>query len=174
MLQRSAEWAQIDAAMKRFGLNKADPTHLLSARAYVWGKNTAPLVFFSVPFSGPANENVAQAIGRFERDNPGTPGLATQGNQDAARAVRAVVEAALKSGGGGVFAPVAVGRRSSNIDPALSTYSVRARTALGLKQGNRSWVAHHLLTFSGVAKLPPKTQKAMAPHRGGSWICLRT
>ncbi|MFV0625221.1 AHH domain-containing protein [Sphingomonas sp. ac-8] len=146
--------------MKRFSLNREDPTHLLSARAYVWGKNMAPLVFFSVPFSGPANENVAQAIGRFERDNPGTLGLATRGDRNAMRAVRAVVDAALASGGG-VFAPVAVERRASKVDPALSTYSFRARAAVNLKQGNRSWVAHHLLTFSGVAKLPLTTQQAM-------------
>lgn len=158
-LQHMAERSQVEAAMSRFHLDRTNAAHILSARAYVWAVNYAPRLFWDVPYSGLVNERVAQAVGRFERDNPGTAGLSTEGNRRAQQAIETVVRAALA--GSVIAGPVVIERRNSTVNPALSTYSARARKALGI-EANRSWIAHHLLTFAGVARLPVSTQQAIA------------
>jgi hypothetical protein len=158
-VHRSQERAQVEAAITRFHLDRTNAAHILSARAYVWGHHFAPLWFWEVPFSGPVNERVAQAIGRFERDNPGTLGAATKGDPGARRAIEMLVRGSV--GGRGVLAPIAIEHRTSAVDPALSATSTTARAILGI-QNNQSWVAHHLITFSGVASLSVASQQAIA------------
>lgn len=159
-IQSRAERVQVDAAISEFGLDRTDAAQILEARAYVWGRTVAPIVFWDVPYSGRVNERVAQAIGRFERDNPGTLGAAVAGGRGAQEAVSRVVATAVASPGG-IFGPVAIEYRKSQVGPALSASSTRARAAARIQRGNRSWIAHHLLTFAGVARLPVATQQAM-------------
>lgn len=156
-IQRSAERAQVEAAIQRFRLDTNDAAQLLSARAYVWGRNIAPMLFWDVPYTGETNERVAQAIGRFERDNPGTLGAATYGSAAAQRAIAEVVREAVAAHGG-IFAPPVVEYRASSVNSALSTSSTAARKAVNIRKGNRSWIAHHLLTFNAVKNLPVPVQ----------------
>ena len=60
-VDRSNERGQVNAAMERFGLSTTSSADIVSARAYVWAHNIAPIVFWSVPYSGPVNERVARA-----------------------------------------------------------------------------------------------------------------
>lgn len=163
-LQRMAERQQVEAAMTRFGLDRAQAADILAARAYVWGRNMAPLNFWRVPYSGPVNERVAEALMRHERDNPGTLGLATSGNRSAGEAVLTVVEQALA---GAPSIPAIALERTSAVNPALSTYSQRARGILGIAIGSQSWVAHHLIPFAVVAGLPVAFQQAIV---AAGWV----
>ena len=157
-IQRSAERRQVEAAIQRFRLDPNDAAQLLSARAYVWGRNIAPMLFWDVPYTGETNDRVAQAIGRFERDNPGTLGAATYGSAAAQKAIAEVVREAVAAHGG-IFAPPVLEYRASAVDPALSASGTRARAAANIQRGNRSWIAHHLLTFMAVARLPGAVQQ---------------
>lgn len=159
-VQRSAERAQVEDAMHRFGLSGTSSADILAARAYVWARAIAPVVFWSVPYSGPINERVARAIMQHERDNPGTLGLATRGDRSATAAIEAIVKSAIV--GTPLTGPIVLERRRSTVaDPALSTDSVTARTALGIRT-NQSWIAHHLIPFAVMASLPQAEQQSIA------------
>ena len=150
-VQRSAERAQVEDAMRRFGLSPTSSADILAARAYVWGHFIAPMVFWSVPYSGPINDRVAHAIMQHERDNPGTLGLATGGNRAAAAAVEALVRAAVA--GTTLAGPIVLERRRSAVaHPALSTDSDDARALLRITT-NQSWIAHHLIPFAVMESL---------------------
>lgn len=157
-IQRAAERRQVEAAIRQFGLDRSSAVDVLAARAYVWGRNMAPLRFWDVPYSGPVNEAVAEAIMRHERDNPGTLGLATRGQRDAQRAIDALVGAVV-GGATGIAVPQ-VFNRTSSVDPALSTSSARARTLIAI-QGMNSWRAHHLIPFAVMAAQPVRFQMAV-------------
>jgi YD repeat-containing protein len=56
-------------------------------------------------------------------------------------------------------------RRISAVDPALSTYSLRARgilIAANQTRGLQNWQAHHLVPFAEVANLPVAVQRNLA------------
>lgn len=159
-VDRSNERGQVNDAMERFGLSTTSSADILSARAYVWGHNIAPIVFWSVPYSGPVNERVACAIMQNERDNPGTLGLARGGDRSAAAAIEAVVASAVV--GTTLAGPIVLESRQSAVaDPELSTDSNTARAALGIA-GNQSWIAHHLIPFAVMEKMPDPIQRAIA------------
>ena len=70
--QKLAERRQVEAAMARFRLSDRSVPDLLAARAYVWGRNMAPVLFWKAPYSGPVNERVAEGLMRFEQAQPGS------------------------------------------------------------------------------------------------------
>jgi hypothetical protein len=152
------ERRQVDDAIRRFRLDRNNAVDILAARAYVWGRNIAPFQYWSVPFSGPLNERVAIAIMRHERDNPGTLGLASRGQRDAKAAIDAIVKSVV--GGASGIAAAQVFKRTSEIDPALSTDSTKARAILSI-QNRSSWRAHHLIPFAVMAAQPPRFQRAV-------------
>lgn len=174
-VERSAERSQVEAAMRRFGLSRTVSADIMAARAYVWAQNFAPRIWWSVPYSGPDNDRVAQAVMRHERDNPGTLGrtgtsglffLRLTGDPTALAAINAVVAAAIA--GTPLAGPMVLEKRRSAVaDPALSTDSRVARRILGLQMGNQSWIAHHLIPFQEVANLLPDQQLAIA---GSGWV----
>ncbi|MFV0622678.1 hypothetical protein ACBY01_01525 [Sphingomonas sp. ac-8] len=156
---------QVEAAIARLNLDRNQASHVLSAYAYVWARNMAPMIprfFWKLPNAGDAkgvNERFAQALGRYERDNPGTVFLASRGDPAAQRAVEIVLDQSLS--GAVVNPPIQISERTSSVSPALSASSTRARALLGI-QSNRSWVAHHLVPFASVAALPRSVQQAIA------------
>jgi hypothetical protein len=163
-IQNANERAQVRDAIRRFGLDGTQAADVLAARAYVWGRYMAPMAYWTVPYSGPVNERVAQALMRHERDNPGTLGLATGGmatggNAAARKSIDTLIAQA--SAGAIPAAPMEPAYRTSVVDPALSTNSARARALLGIA-ANLSWRAHHLLPYAVVAGLPAAVQQAMA------------
>jgi hypothetical protein len=156
-LQDRAERAQVESALSRFGLNRQVAADVMAARAYVWGRNIAPSVFWDIPYSGPVNERFAQMLMRHERDNPGTLGVSVRGHSGAQRAVRQLVAMAVA---GTAPAVAQVFARTSAVDPALSSSSRQARTLLAIL-ALQSWQAHHLIPFDEVARLPVDTQRVM-------------
>lgn len=154
----------VDHAISEFHLDRNNPRHVLSAYAYVWGKYWAPTLpqFFRLPTAGDSrglNERFARELGRYERDNPGTVFLATNGNAAAQMAIGMVLDGALS--GHDVNIGLIHERRSSAVDRALSTDSAVTRTALGI-ENSRSWIAHHVIPFAVVRDLPVPAQKAIA------------
>lgn len=92
------EYSQIEDAIKRFGLDRDNASHVMSAYAYVWAKNIAPLIYWRLPHAGHTsglNEKFAQALGRYERDNPGTVFLATKGDRSAGIAIGRILDRVL-------------------------------------------------------------------------------
>lgn len=118
-LQDRAERRQVLDAIRRFNLDSGKAAHALAARAYVWGRNMAPLNYWSVPFGGEGNERVARALMRNELDNPTALGLAIAGNPHARRAIDIVVETAI-AGDSATAAPQ-IFERKNDADSALST-----------------------------------------------------
>jgi hypothetical protein len=93
-LERSAT----EGALKRFGLDPTSGTDVLAARAYVFGKNFAPVKLLpdvDVPWGGAANERVAQALMRNEQQHPGMLGRADAGDPSAQSEIRKVAARAL-------------------------------------------------------------------------------
>lgn len=157
-IQNAAERHQVNDAIRRFDLDPGDAVDVLAARAYVWGRNMAPLWYWDVPTSGRLNERVAVAIMRHERDNPGTLGLAVRGQRDAKRAIDAIVKSVVAGATG--IAAAQVFKRTSTVDPALSTNSTRARAILKIQNRN-SFRAHHLIPFAVMAAQPRRFQLAV-------------
>jgi hypothetical protein len=152
-LRRSAEWAQTEAALQRFGLDPGSAADLLAARAYVWGRNMAPLRYWSVPASGPQLEQVATALMRLEQAAPTTLGAAERGDPIRRAMVDEAVASALDN---------QTIERSSAVDPALSTSSTRARAlAAASAAGMQRWQAHHIIPFQVMANLPVGLQQAV-------------
>lgn len=169
VLQRASvtERTQIEAARLRFGLSRTEAADILAAHAYVWGRDTAPRVFWIVPYSGVQNQRVAEALMWHERANPGTLGLAIRGHQAAQDVVRTVVAQVVA---GAAPTDVLVLDRISIVHDNLSTNSDRARTVLGLASNqpqNQLWAAHHLIPFAVMAGLPAPVQLAIANAR---WV----
>jgi hypothetical protein len=92
------EAAAVNAALEKFGLNPSSPADVAAARAYVWGKQIAPMNYWDVPFSGAANEAVAEALMRHERKYPGTLDRAANGDKQSKLALDEVVKDALTGG----------------------------------------------------------------------------
>lgn len=131
-----------------------------SARAYLWAQIRLPYnwrYFYRSP-SGPIEINkVAEAMLRYERDNPGTVDLARIYNSEKAwRAIDQVVKDALAGVPPPILEPL---ERRSTVDAALSANSTRARAAARISPGNQSWQAHHLIPFAVVKDLPNSVQK---------------
>ena len=155
-LQKLAERRQVEAAMARFQLSNRSVADLLAARAYVWGRNRAPMLFWKVPYSGPENERVAEGLMRFEQAQPGTLGRATSGDAGARTAIQGVVEQALRA----TAAAPDTYHRTSTVDPALSADSTVARRLLKTEL-SPSWQAHHLIPFAAMAGLSAGFQRAV-------------
>jgi len=159
-IEQGVERAQVEAALARFQMDRRSVADLYAARAYVWGHNWAPRSWWSVPYSGPINERVAQAIMRHERDNPGTLGLMVRGHRGSVAALDAIVAAAVV--GAPLAGPIVLERRRSDVaHPALSTDSDVTRAALRIT-GNQSWIAHHLIPFAVMESLLEPVQRAIA------------
>lgn len=160
-LRNWQEFSQLEEAIKRFGLDRGNASHVLSAYAYVWGRNIAPLRYWRLPYAGHrsgANERFAQALGRYERDNPGTVFLFERGSRAAKEAIENILDRVLA--GAVVNPPLQVFERTSKVAPALSTSSRKARTILGILF-NQSWSAHHLIPFETIATLPESVQRVI-------------
>lgn len=162
-VQASGERRQVEDAMQRFNLNRADPVDILAARAYVWTRNMAPLTFFTFPASGEVNERAARMMMEHERGNPGTLGLASRGDPSAQAAVRAIIDAAMA---GQAIPTAGVFARTSQVHGNLSTTSRAAWAALGLRNPGM-WQAHHLIPFAVVAAMPANVQLAIA---ASGWV----
>ena len=150
------ERAAVEGAIDKFGLDRDNPGDVKAARAYVWGKNMAPLPgnYGEVPWSGAQNERVAQSIMRLEQAVPGTLGKAYQGDP----AARARLDAAVEGGLAGE--PL---ERTSSVDPALSANSTRARAIAAASTGGmQNWQAHHKIPYDAVASLPVPVQEKIA------------
>lgn len=162
-LNEIAQWveawaarSQIDEAVRRFHLDRNSAPDLLAAAAYVWASVKMPMNarYWDVPFSGPANMRVAEAVMRYERAHPGTIVLATRNDEASLRALDRVVADAYPT-------EATITERTSAVSPALSTNSARARRIAGLL-GNQRWQAHHIIPFATVARLPRNVQQAIA------------
>ena len=171
-IQRSAERAQVETAIQRFRLDPTDAAQLLSARAYVWGRNIAPFLFWDVPYTGETNERVAQAIGRFERDNPGTLGAATYGSAAAQKAIAQVVREAVAAHGG-IFAPPVLEYRASSVNSALSTSSTAARTAVNIRKGTAAG-SRTTSSPSKPSRTCPNPRRTASWRRAGRWTRPKT
>ena len=162
-LRDAAEREQVQDALAKFHLNPSSATDVLAARAYVWGMVRLPYnyrYFWHGPQNAAEIERVAEAVMRFERDNPGTHSAAFDRNDERAwKAIDAVVQNAMTG-----VAPVGIEvyERTSAVDPALNASSRRARAAARITTGNQSWQAHHLIPFGIVARLPNPIQQAIA------------
>jgi hypothetical protein len=153
--------ARLEAARTRFGLGRTD-ADTLAAYAYLWGLDTAPEVFWIVPYSGLQNERVAEALMWYERANPGTLSLAIRGHQAAQEIVKAVIAQVLA---GSVPADVLVLDRINAIDDRLSTNGDEARKILNIAStqlANQRWAAHHLIPFAVMRDMPDDFQRAVA------------
>lgn len=150
-----AAHAQVEAAISQYYLDRGNAADLLAAYAFVWASNMMPmnLRYSEVPFTGPANKRVAEAVMRYERAHPGTVVLATRNDAAALRALDAVVA-------GAVPQEPTITERTSSVSPALSTNSARARRILDIL-GNQRWQAHHIIPFATVARLPAAVQQAI-------------
>ncbi|CDZ34653.1 Hypothetical protein NGAL_HAMBI1145_24420 [Neorhizobium galegae bv. officinalis] len=96
----------VQSAARQFGLDLGNPADVLGARAYVWGKNMAPMAYWSVPYSGAANEAVARSIMNLELQHPGTLGRAVAGNRGDKEKVDAAVAAGLAAAASGTMVRV--------------------------------------------------------------------
>lgn len=154
------ERRQVEAALSRFSLDRNSAADLLAGRSYVWAQNMLPgnLRYWNkVPFSGPVNLRVAEAVMRHERANPGFALLAVEGDAAALRTLDSIVNAATAAVPQGPTTVV----RTSAVSPALSADSTRARTLLGIL-GSQWWQAHHIIPFAVMARLPAPVQRAIA------------
>ncbi|MEM9628382.1 MAG: AHH domain-containing protein [Pseudomonadota bacterium] len=150
------ERAAVDGALANpeLGLNPALPEDVLAARAYVWSKNFAPINYRDVPWSGTGNEQAARSIMQLEQAVPGTLGSAMQGDATSRRMLDEAVAGALAGN---------TTERRSDVDPALSTYSTRARAiAAATAGGMQNWQAHHLIPFETMQSLPVPLQMQIA------------
>jgi hypothetical protein len=161
-LDAARERAAVLDAVARFNLNRNDAVDVLAARAYVWADRMAPMSFWSLPWSGPIHDQVAQTIMQYERDHPGVTGLATRGNTAALAAIGTIVNEITA----GVLDDPTVLERTSSVAPALSTNSSRARAALGTV-ALPQWQAHHLIPFAVMASLPVPVQQAIV---AAGWV----
>ncbi len=123
-LHSAAERSQVHAAIEKFKLDPNDARDVLAARAYVWGHNMGPNIYWKLPYSGPVNERVATALMRLERLAPTTLGQAVSGNAAARLKIDSIVEAAIA---GPVDTPTM--RRIAGVDAPTET-NARARPAL--------------------------------------------
>jgi hypothetical protein len=98
MAQKIAENAQVRDALSTLNLDPSNPMDVLTARAYVWGKNMAPMAIPEVPFTGPGNEAAARAIADLEAANPGITGEAAAGDKEAREQIRQAVQKAIEVG----------------------------------------------------------------------------
>jgi hypothetical protein len=153
------ERAEVLGVISRFGLNRDDASDVLAARAYVWAHWFGPISFPNLPWSGPLHERTCEAIMRYERERPGTLGLAVRGNLAATAAISQIVD---ETTAGALDENLAILERTSSVAPALSTSSSKARTILG-NPNLQSWQAHHLIPFAVMASQPvPVQQKIVA------------
>ncbi|HVJ51374.1 MAG TPA: Tox-REase-5 domain-containing protein [Aliidongia sp.] len=91
-MDRARERGEVEAALKKFDLDPASSRNVLAARAYVWGKNIAPMHYFNVPWEGPVSDAVAIALMGNELEHPGMLGMATQGEPEAQAAIDKLVQ----------------------------------------------------------------------------------
>jgi hypothetical protein len=153
------ERAEVLGVLTRFGLDQGQAADVLAARAYVWAHWFGPIAFPNMPWAGPVHERTCEAIMRYERERPGTAGLASRGNLAAIAAISQIVD---EMTAGALDENPAILERRSTVDPALSTSSSKARTILG-NPGLQSWQAHHLIPFAVMAsQLVPFQQKVVA------------
>ena len=157
-IDQQRERAAVLDTLSRFGLDRTQAADVLAARAYVWADWMAPIPFPAMPWGGPEHDRAAEAVMRYEREHPGTAGLATRGNAAAIAAITTVIG---ESVAGVLDSPdVVYSVRVSAVDAALSASSAKARTLLG-SPAYQSWQAHHLIPFVVMAGLPVPVQKAI-------------
>jgi hypothetical protein len=90
-MDRSRERGSVEDALKKFNLDRESIRDVLAARAYVWGKNEAPGAYFRLPWTGPVNEAVAQALLANEIVHSGMLGAATRGDREAGASIDRLV-----------------------------------------------------------------------------------
>lgn len=154
--------AHIDAAVSRYNLDRNSAADLLAAAAYVWASVRMPLNarYYEVPYSGPANTRVAEAVMRYQRAHPGMLLLAMRGDEATLRALDAVVA-------GQYPQEPTIHERTSTVSPALSTHSGRARSLANVL-GYQRWQAHHIIP-SRWSRVSPETCSRPSPRRAGAW-----
>lgn len=153
-LDNARERAQVLGVITRFGLDQSQAADVLAARAYVWTHWFGPISFPNLPWSGPVHDRTCEAIMRYERERPGTLGLAVRGNPAATAAISQIVDGVAA---GAVDENLAILERTSSVAPALSTSSKKARTILGIT-ATQSWQAHHLIPFAVMGSQPVPLQ----------------
>jgi hypothetical protein len=153
LVRTSAERSQVNGVIERFGLNARDATHMLAARAYVWGSYNLPAIVENVGFSGPTNDAASQGLMRATMVDPGIFVRALYGSNPDQRLLYAVAA-------GNAANADRSRARPRGVEPALQTTSRAARAALAqqLNQPGR-WQVHHLVpaevwgTFAPLARL---------------------
>ncbi|MUZ66387.1 PAAR-like domain-containing protein [Agrobacterium vitis] len=127
-LDKYREDSAVQGAAQKFGLNLSEPADVLGARAYVWGQNIAPMNYWSVPYSGAANEAVARSIMNLELEHPGTLGRAVAGNMSDKEKLDAAVAAGLAAAAAGAMVRV-TGKERNKERKILCHYTSEAGMA---------------------------------------------
>jgi hypothetical protein len=161
-LDRQRERAEVLSIIARYSLNTSEVVDILAARAYVWADNMLPMSYWSLPWSGKVHDQVAETIMYYERDHPGTAGLASRGNAAALAAIDTMVNEITA----GVLDDPNILYRTSSVSPALSTSSSRARAILATTT-MQQWQAHHLIPFAVMASMPVPFQQAVV---ASGWV----
>jgi hypothetical protein len=158
-IDQQRERIAVADAIARFGLDRTQAADVLAARAYVWADWMAPISFPAMPWSGPEHDRAAEAVMGYEREHPGTTGLATRGNAAAIAAISTLIG---ETTSGVLDNPdVVYSVRPSAVDKALDANATVARSLCG-NPSYQSWQAHHLVPFAVMASLPVLVQQAIA------------
>ena len=95
---------------------------------------------------------------RYEREHPGTAGLATRGNAAAIAAIDTLIGETVS---GVLHSPeIVYSVRPSAVDNALDANASVARSLCG-NPSYQSWQAHHLIPFAVMANLPDRVQRTI-------------
>ena len=113
-------------------------------------------------WDGPGRQRAAELVMDYERTRPGTFQRFLAGDEAARAAIYSLIAEAA-----GTWSDTYERRRVSTVsDPALSSSSEDARTMVGLKS-MQAWVAHHLIPFGVMARLPVDVQLAIV---ASGWV----
>jgi len=153
-IRPARERAEVLNVIARFGLDQSQAADVLAARAYVAAHSFLPISFPNLPYEGPVLDRTCEAIMRYERERPGTAGLAWRGNLAAIAAISQIVD---EITAGALDENPNILERTSSVAPALSTSSSKARAILG-NPALQYWQAHHLIPFAVMASQPVPAQ----------------
>jgi hypothetical protein len=139
MIRDNAERSQVNRVIERFGLNSADATDVMAARAYVWGTYNLPAIVENVGWSGPTNDAASQGLMRVTMVDPAIFVRALYGSNPDQRLLYTVAA-------GNAANAERSRARPQGVEPALQTTSRAARAALAEQLSDPGrWQVHHLV-----------------------------